>query len=149
MSASGQKRTSTALIGQLIRSGKHRCRNFEAKRLRGFEVDDQLKFSWLLDRQVSWLGALQNLIHKVRGVAIAVGKQRSIAHQTSRLGILVMPVHGGQLVLSGKLCKAGAIKGGEGVGKDDYAVGAFTSHCLKCSFKFLGISYLQGLEGHA
>src|SRR5262245_21467363 len=149
MSASGQKRTSTPLIGQLICSGKHRCRNLEAKRLRGFEVYDQLKFSWLLDRQVSWLGALQNLVHEIRGVEIALGKQRSIAHHTSRTDILAMPVHGGQLVLCGKLCEAGAIKGSEGIRKDDQPVGAFMSHCLKCGFKFLGVSYLQGLEGHA
>src|SRR5215471_10454504 len=142
MSALGQKRTSTPLIGQLICSGKHRCRNLEAERLRGFEVYDQLKFSWLLDRQVSRLGALQNLVDEIRSVAIAVGKQRSIAHQTSRFGILVIPIHGGQFVLCSKLCKPCAIKGGEGIRKDDYAVGTFTSHCLKCGFKFLGLSYL-------
>src|SRR5215475_7860203 len=144
MSALGQKRTLT-LIGQLICAGKHRCRNFEAKRLRGFEVDDQLKFGWLLDRQVSWLGALQNLVHEVRSVAVAVGKQRSIAHQTSCFGVLVMPIHGGQFVFCSKLCKPCAMKGGEGIRKDDYTVGTFASHRLKCGFKFLGVSYLQGL----
>jgi hypothetical protein len=33
-------------------------REAEAECLGGFEVDHQLEFGWLLDRQIGWLGAL-------------------------------------------------------------------------------------------
>jgi len=41
--------------------------NGEAERLRILEVDDQLEFCWLLDRQVTGLCAFENLIDKACG----------------------------------------------------------------------------------
>src|SRR5689334_20718259 len=88
MSAMGHKRTLAPLIGQLICAGEHGCRNFQTERFCRPEVDDQLKFGWLLDRQVGWLRALKDLVHKIGSALITIGERRSVAHQTSRLSIL-------------------------------------------------------------
>ena len=40
------------LFDHIVGTGEQRGRDFEAKRLRGFEIDHQLEFGWLLDRQV-------------------------------------------------------------------------------------------------
>jgi hypothetical protein len=40
-----------------------RRRERGAERLGGFQVDDQLRFGRLLERQVSRLGALEDLVH--------------------------------------------------------------------------------------
>src|SRR5438270_1225437 len=47
-------------LDYLVGAGKQRRRHFEAKRLRGLEIDEQLNFRRLLDRQISGLLALEN-----------------------------------------------------------------------------------------
>jgi hypothetical protein len=51
----------TVLIDHLVDAGAQRRRHFNAKCLRGLEIDDQLDFRGLLDRQVSRLLALTRL----------------------------------------------------------------------------------------
>src|SRR5262245_53630953 len=48
------------LLDDLVRSQEKRLRDWESKSLRGLEVDQQLELGWLLDGEVSWLGALEN-----------------------------------------------------------------------------------------
>jgi len=50
----------------------------QAKRLGGLEVDDELEVGGLLDRQVSRLGALQNLIDKDCGTS---GHRTELGHE--------------------------------------------------------------------
>src|SRR6516164_8084570 len=52
-------RRGSFIAGPLIRSPRRR---FEAERLGGPEIDDQLEFSWLLDRNVRWFRPAQNLV---------------------------------------------------------------------------------------
>jgi hypothetical protein len=44
----------------LVGAGKDRGWHGEAKRLGGLQVDDQLEFCWLLDRQIGRLGAMED-----------------------------------------------------------------------------------------
>jgi hypothetical protein len=66
----------------------HDQRHCEAKRLRRFEIDDQLEFSGLDDRQVRWFGALKNSTGIDPGLTICVRKVGSVAHQTAHLYLL-------------------------------------------------------------
>jgi hypothetical protein len=50
MSAKGQKQTFRRLFDHPVRTQK-RLSNGEANRLRGLQIDDQLKPRWLLDQQ--------------------------------------------------------------------------------------------------
>src|SRR5690242_3310018 len=53
---------SAGLIDHPVRARKDRRWDDEAERLGGLHVDHQLEFRRLLDRQVGWLGAFQNLV---------------------------------------------------------------------------------------
>ena len=65
-----QQQTCGCLFDHLVGAGEQRGRHFEAKRLRGLEIDDHLDLGGEFrsaDRRAS--RALQNLIDKRRGVA--------------------------------------------------------------------------------
>src|SRR5262249_54452276 len=56
-SAFGHERTLQALVDHLV-SARNECGGYgQTERLRGSEIDDHLKYGWLLNRQVSRLGA--------------------------------------------------------------------------------------------
>src|SRR5262249_34041353 len=55
--------------------------NLEAKRLRGFEVDDQLEFHRLLDWQVGWPFAFENPAGVDTGKAICIDEIGSVTDQ--------------------------------------------------------------------
>ena len=74
-----QQRAS--LFDHLVGAGEQGWWNGEAERLRSLEIDDQLEFGWLLDRQVARLGAFQNFIHIRRGKAVTVNYSWAVADQ--------------------------------------------------------------------
>jgi hypothetical protein len=57
----------TPLFDDLVSSSEQRLWNVEAQSLRGFEIDDQLKFVRRLHRQVTRFLALENAIDISRG----------------------------------------------------------------------------------
>ena len=48
------------LFDHLVGAEQDRCRNIEAERLGGFQIDHEFKFCRLLDRQIGGLVALEN-----------------------------------------------------------------------------------------
>jgi len=46
----------------LVRAPEQRGRNFDAEDFRGDRIDDQVELGRLLDRDVGWLGSLENSV---------------------------------------------------------------------------------------
>jgi hypothetical protein len=57
-------------LDHLVRSRQHARWNREADLLRRFQVDNELKLGRLLDRQVSGIGTLQDLIYVSCGATV-------------------------------------------------------------------------------
>src|SRR5216683_851448 len=50
------------LFDHLVGEGQQCRGNFQAERLSRLEIEHQLEFGWLLDRQIAGLGALEDLV---------------------------------------------------------------------------------------
>src|SRR5215470_19655783 len=68
---------------QFIGTGEESGWDGEAERLGCFEIDDQLEFRWLLDRQLRRISALQDFIHIRSGAPAIVQDVWAIGHQAS------------------------------------------------------------------
>src|ERR1700736_3735948 len=71
---------------RLVGATEQRQRHGEAERLRGLEIDDQLDFRGLLDRQIGRLHALENLTRGDTDQMICIRKTGFVVHQTSGTG---------------------------------------------------------------
>jgi hypothetical protein len=67
--------------------------NFEAERLGGRQIDDQIELGRLLDRDVSRLRPTQNLVDEVGDAPELVREVWAIRHQTARLNVLPSALH--------------------------------------------------------
>src|SRR5207248_9640560 len=75
-------------LDHLVRAGEDRERHGEAERLGGLEIDHQLEFGGLFDRQIGRLGALEDLSGVSADYAKGGSKARSIADQATGHGEL-------------------------------------------------------------
>src|SRR6266404_6836108 len=81
-SANSRRREPTS-FNQLFRSGEQRRRNFEAQRLGSLEVDHQLEFGRLHDREVGGLLTFEDPTGVDAGLTICIGNAGTVAHQYS------------------------------------------------------------------
>ena len=72
-----------SLFDHLVGAAEQRKRESNAQRLGSIEVDDQLDFHRLLNRQVSRFGAVENPAGIDGGLAICIGKTGAVAHQAA------------------------------------------------------------------
>src|SRR5262249_792196 len=70
------------LVGALLQEP----RQVQPKRLGGLEVDDQLESRWSLDRQLAWLGALEDSIDVNCRVLVKLSQICAVGHQRARHG---------------------------------------------------------------
>src|SRR5262245_3414049 len=77
--------SKTALLfDHLVSAGEQRKREGETKRAGSFEVDDQLDFHRLVNRQVSRFGTVENSTCVDADLPIGIRKIYSIAHEPAR-----------------------------------------------------------------
>jgi hypothetical protein len=69
------------LLDHFIRSHQHVWRNRQADLLSGFQIDDELKLYWLLDRKIGGLRAFQDLVYVGSGAPVQVGSAHAVAHK--------------------------------------------------------------------
>src|SRR6516162_6591700 len=74
-------RGKKTLFDHFVGDGKQRWRHGDAQRLRGFEIEDELKLCRLHDWQVGWLSPLQNPTGIDSDLPKRVHKSGAIAHQ--------------------------------------------------------------------
>src|SRR5262249_18718450 len=71
------------LLDHLVSAGEEQCRDFEAERLGGLEINGKLEQSWLLDRQLSRLRTTQNSGNVLCGTTPERSKVRAVADETA------------------------------------------------------------------
>src|SRR5262249_9637143 len=86
-------RYSTELFDHLVGARQQHRRNFEAERLGGLEIDHQLEFRGLIDREVLGLGTFENLRHVVGAAAVHGREIDAIGHEPARLYIAPVDKH--------------------------------------------------------
>src|SRR5262245_27715538 len=87
---------STPSFDHLVGKGEQRARNGNVERSGSVEVNDEIEFGWLLDRDVGRFRSTQNLIDVIGGTPKQVRIVCSEGHQPSPFDILPSPVHGRQ-----------------------------------------------------
>src|SRR5215510_16118783 len=109
-SRSGERNRSAApvsrgrlLLNDLIRSQQQRLRDGDAENPGGLEVDHQLELRRLLEGQISWLCASEDLVREVGGTPPQLILFRPVAQQgAGRLGIRAVE-HARNSLLRGKV----------------------------------------------
>src|SRR6185295_15911037 len=66
-----------------IRARQHIRRNRQTNLFRRFEVDNELKFLWLLHWEIGGLGALQDFVHVGGRAPENIGKAGTVIHESS------------------------------------------------------------------
>src|SRR6516162_7839338 len=87
-SGHGVMRRKTSLFDHLVGGGEQRLRHGEPECLRGFEIDDQLKFSGLLNWQFTGLLAPENAVDVGSRAPIKIEIIDAVRHKASGLSIV-------------------------------------------------------------
>src|SRR5262249_61024759 len=122
----------------LIRPQQQRLRDREAERLRGLEINHQLKLRRLLHWQVTGLRALQDAVDVIRAAPERVSGARGIRHESARLDISPKPEHRWQTLLRGEVHNDWAIRTRKGDANVMRASGRFRVIAEKAIGKSLG-----------
>jgi hypothetical protein len=68
------KNSTARLLDHFVRARKQRRWDFQAQRLRGLEIDDELELRWLLDWKSRRLLAFQDFVDEIGRAPISAGR---------------------------------------------------------------------------
>src|SRR5215470_10842243 len=95
-------------LDDLVRPPQQRRRDRQAEALRDLEIDGQVELRGVLDGEVGWLGALEDLVNNAGGTAEHIVTTLRVGHEAARLRVKPPLPNGGQLALqsdgTGLLC---------------------------------------------
>src|SRR5262249_4478143 len=126
---------------------QERLRNRQAQRLGGLEVDDELEHGWLLDRQITWSGALEDLIHVDHGLSDLIVRVHRIGREPTSINKLTMTPHRGYPTLYGEAYEDVLVLEGQYTWDAEHRMGTFSGHRGKGTFKIGPFTYFKGLQG--
>src|SRR5262249_38721342 len=86
------------LFDDFVDEGKHHRRNFDAERLGSLEIDEQVEFCGLHNRQVDGLFALEDFTNVSASLPVGLPKVRAIARESAGFSVLVQIVDRGNRV---------------------------------------------------
>src|SRR5439155_17498417 len=101
----------------------------------GLCVDHQLELSWLFDRKVGRLGALDDLVDVYDGAPIQIGKIHPIEHKASCFRMLAKAIDRGQPAPDRQLGEAGPVSRKQRTVQLKQAAG--TARGLECSLEVI------------
>ena len=90
-------------LDHLIRSVQHGLWNRQVERFRCFQIDNELKLRWLLDRQIGGLCAFENFVHVDCDTAIGLKSTRPVRHEPTVVRPLLLCMYRRNAVLCRKL----------------------------------------------
>ena len=91
----------SGLFDDFIRAGEERGRYCKSQGFCSLEVDDEMEFRRLLNRDVCGLGTFEDEVHNLRASPPLSNVVCAIGHKTARLDELPVTVNRGQVQLSG------------------------------------------------
>src|SRR5258708_384345 len=87
-----QQETPAGSFDHLVSGGQQRRRNFQAKRFRGLEVDCEVEFGRLLEREFGGIGAVENFLQQPRDAPdrfpriVGIGEQGARPRKNAAIG---------------------------------------------------------------
>src|SRR5215831_18532778 len=105
-----ERRTSASSLDDLVSSDQYRLRNCYPEGLRSLQVDDELEFGRLFDRNISSFDATNNLVHESRCLAIELVEVRPEREQATRDGNRFVLRSRGQAILKRELSDTVAMR---------------------------------------
>jgi len=83
---SDPKRAFSILFDDVVGASEHHCRHGETQCFGGLEIDHQLEFCRLLDRQIGRLDALQDFLHESGAEPKRIGTIDAVSHECADFG---------------------------------------------------------------
>src|SRR5262249_16551813 len=124
------------LFNDLVRLSGEVGRHFDAERLGGLEVDDELKFGGLNYRQVPWFLALENPPGIDAGLTIALADVGTIAYQAAGQRVFTLVGHRGDSVSRRQSDYSIALTVEERIRADQHRSGLQLHRTCKCRIDF-------------